>query len=521
VTDLCCGPGMRGGNRQIFIRRLDQVDQDEATPLRGTENALTCFFSPDGGALGFTVVGSELRTVSLADGLVVPLASDVDFGGGIAWGSDDRITFVRAGTLWQIPSRGGAETQVTRLDAGKGEVAHRWPTAVAGGGVLLFTVFTGSSRGARHIEAVSLATGQRQVVVDRGALSLYAPSGHLIFSRDGALLATSFDVDRLVPTGSAVRVVQDLALDTEGAPVVALSQSGTLVYPSTRQATNKLVWVSRQGVEQPIPEAPRSYLHPSLAPDGQSVVVTTGGDLWIKDLTRLTFARLTTDATAGNSFPAWTPSRRVVFQTYTGLYSIETDGSRRFEAIPGTSANDYPTSVSSNGTLAFIRFAPQTSGDIYVLSLSGNPKPHAIVNTSAYEGGAQFSPDGRWLAYASDDTGEFQVYVRPFPGPDRRWPVSTQGGRQPRWNPNGKELFYRNGDKMMVVQVWTEPELRLSLPHLLFDQQYTFGISLTTPNYDVSPDGKRFVMVKDDSGPNRLNVVLNWFDELKARVPTK
>ena len=154
---------------------------------------------------------------------------------------------------------------------------------------------------------------------------------------------------------------------------------------------------------------------------------------------------------------------------------------------------------------------------MFVLSLRDDPQPRALVKTPAYEGGAQFSPDGRWLAYASDESGQFQVYVRPFPGPDRRWPVSTQGGTHPRWNRNGKELFYRDGNKMMVVDVSTNPELVLSPPRLLFDQRYAFGNSVTTPNYDVSPDGQRFVMVKDESRPGRLNVVLNWMNALAAR----
>jgi Tol biopolymer transport system component len=201
---------------------------------------------------------------------------------------------------------------------------------------------------------------------------------------------------------------------------------------------------------------------------------------------------------------------------------IDADGSGRSQAIPGTSVNDFPNSVSpDNALLAFIRTNGDTSGDVFVLSLTGDPQPHAIVKGPAYEGGPQLSPDGHWLAYASNESGQFQVYVRPFPGPDRKWPVSTQGGTQPRWSRNGKELFYRDGDKMMVVDVTSSPDLVLSPPRLLFDQRYAFGGSITTPNYDVSPDGQRFVMVKDESGSGRLNIVLNWFEELKQRVPTK
>ncbi len=513
--------GVLGGLRQIYLRRLDQF---EAAPLRGTETANVCFFSPDGRALGFVNVGGGLMKVSVADGLVVPLASDANSTQGGAWGTDDRITFGRAGALWQIPAAGGAAWQVTRLDSEKGELKHLSPTVVADGKVVLFTVVTGSGRGAAHIEALTLATGQRQVLVDPGTFPLYAPSGHLVFFRDDALLATAFDGDRLAVTGPPIRVVENLAVDTVGVPVVALSPAGALLYPTNGQATSQVVWVSRQGLEQPLTDTPRSYTNPRLRPDGQQVLVTANGDLWIQDTTRPTFTRLTSNDTAGNSFAVWTPDRtRVVFRTQAGMQWIAADGSGRSGAIPATSsANDYPNSVSPDGTtLAFIRISGATSGDVYVLPLTGDPQPHAILSGPAYEGGPQFSPDGHWLAYASDESGQFQVYVRPFPGPDHMWPVSTQGGTQPRWNKNGKELFYRNGNKMMVVDVTTGPDLVLSPPRLLFDQRYAFGKSVTTPNYDVSPDGQRFVMVKDGSASGRLNVVLNWSEELKARVPAK
>jgi serine/threonine-protein kinase len=232
---------------------------------------------------------------------------------------------------------------------------------------------------------------------------------------------------------------------------------------------------------------------------------------------------LTSETALGNSAQVWTPDgKRIIFRTRTGLRWINADSSGRPQSISGsTSLQDIPTSVSPDGdTVAFVRQSAGTSGDVYVLSLSGEPKPHALLNTPAYEGGAQFSPDGRWMAYVSDESGKMQVYVRPFPGPDRRWQVSTQGGTQPAWNRNGEELFYRNGNKMMVVAVSTRPDPVLSQPHELFEQRYSF-FTITIPNYDVSLDGQRFVMVKDESGSGRLNVVLNWTEELKQRVPTK
>ena len=182
---------------------------------------------------------------------------------------------------------------------------------------------------------------------------------------------------------------------------------------------------------------------------------------------------------------------------------------------------DFPTSISPDGvTLAFIRQNADTSGDVYVLPLRGEFQAHAVVMTAGYDGGAVFSPDGHWLAYVSNDSGQLQIYIRAFPGPDRKRPVSTEGGTHPIWNRNGKELFYRNGNKMMVVDVSTRPDLTLSQPRLLFERQFAFQTT-TIASHDVSPDGQRFVMVKDASDSGRLNVVLNWFDELTRLVPKR
>ena len=516
--------GVLNGVRQLFLRRLDQFEA--TTPLlRGMAFPLGCFFSPNGRSLAcFDAPFRSLKRVSVVDGLVVPLASGVDWTAGGVWGQDDRLTFTREGALWQASSEGGVATQLTRLDKAKGEVSHRWPTITSDGKVLLFTVVTGHSRDAAHIESLTLATGQRQVLIDRGSVPLYAPSGHLIFYRDGALFAVAFDVTRTAVTGPTVRVLENLAVDTNGVPKVALSQTGALVYTSNVHATSsRMVWVSRQGLEQPLDDTPRQYAYPRVSPNGEHLVVTSSGDLWILDLARKALPRLTSNATAGNGYPVWTPDgTRVVFRTLTGLAWIAADGSGRSEAIAGTSNNDLPTSVSPDGeTLAFLRLNGETSADIFRLSLRGEPNPRPVVKGPAFEGGAQFSPNGRWLAYVSDEPGQPEVYVRPFPGPGGPViPVSTQGGTQPRWSRNGKELFYRTGNRMMVVDVIWIPDLVLSPPRTLFDQRYSSALGGTTPNYDVSPDGQRFLMVKDELVSGRLNVVLNWTEELKHLVPT-
>ena len=424
--------------------------------------------------------------------------------------------------LWRVSANGGPEEQLTKLDADRGERGHLWPTA-ATDSAILFTTISGTDRTVARIESVSLVTKERRVVMEGASYPLYAASGHLLFYRDGAILAAPFDATRLQVTGPAVSVLKEIRLDQFGAPVLTVSGAGSLAYLSAAQSTKRLVWVSRQGIEQPITDVTRPYKIPRLSPNGQRIVVeVTGADLWVHDVRRSTFNNLTTGGSLGNTFAAWTPDGRgVLFRTLTGIRQVDPDSGNVTQVLSTTTLSSLPTSVSPDGqTLVYIQQTSDTGGDVYALSLQGDPQPRAVVATQGYDGGGQFSPDGRWLAYVTNESGRFEVYVRPYPGPDRRVPVSTEGGTHARWNPNGKELFYRNGNKMMVVDVSTTPDLKLSPPRVLFEQRYAFGSAQTVANYDVSPDGQRFVMVKDDSAAGRINLALNWFEELKRLVPT-
>lgn len=507
--------GVLGGLRQIYVRRFDQF---EGIALRGTEEATSCFFSPDGRRVAFASPAGTLKTIGLQDGRVSTLATEVNYAAGGSWGLDDRITFSREGTLWQIPASGGTPRHLTTLDGAKRQRSQAWPTVIGAGQSLLFASTTADGRGTSQIEALSLATGRRHIVIESGTFPLYAPSGHLIFFRDDVLLAAPFDAATLEVTGSPVRVLENLAV-TAGVPRAAVSSTGSLVFAPDAGAASRLVWVSRQGAEQIIENALGSYRHPRLSPDGRRIVVEAGGDLWTEDLSRGTFARLTSIGTV-DGFLSWMPDgTHLVVRTTTGMRIIDADGSGRSQPIAGTSAVDYPNSVSPNGqTLAFTKMA--ATGDLFALSLRGEPRLVPILQTSAYEAGAQFSPDGRWVTYVSDESRQLQVYVRPFPAGERKLQVSTDGGTQALWNRNGREIFYRSGNRMMSVAVGTTPDLTLSAPRLLFDRRYALG-TVTFPNYDVSPDGQRFVMVRDESASGHLNVVLNWQEELKQRVPTR
>ncbi len=505
--------GALGGIRQVYLRPLDQFD---ATPLRGSDGATACFFSPDGQSIGLVTSSGVLKTISLTDGRVATFTGEASFLYGAVWTVDDQIIFVRAGALWQVPRAGGTPQSLTTLGGEHHDTLHAWPTMLPDGKTMLF----GAASGDRwRIDSLVLATGERRTVVEQGTLPLYAASGHLVFFRDGELLAAPFDAARVQVTGPAVQAIDGLPRSTTGVPVVDMSSSGTVVYAPTN-AVSRLVWVSRQGSEQPLNETLRSYAAPRLAPDGSRVVVQAG-DLWLQDLARTTFTRLTPRDAVTNGFPAWTPDgRRVMFRTPSGLKVQDIDGGSEAQVIAGTSEFDYPGSLTADGeTLVFLRSSQETSFDIYMLPLRDPAKVRPVLNTSAYEGGVRLSPDGRWLTYISNESGRNEVYLRPFPGLERKWQISTEGGTQAIWNPNGKEIFYRNGDKMMTVEMSTTPDLALSPPRLLFEQRYAFGAGITIANFDVSRDGQRFIMVKDESSAGRLNVVLNWFTDLNRLAP--
>jgi len=510
--------GNLNGLRQVHVRDLRRLD---AVVTRGSENAFSCFFSPAGDEVGF-ITDRGLSKVSLRDALVTSLTPDALNRSGGTWGPDGRVTFARTNGLWQIPTAGGTPKQITSLQAG--EILHAWPAAVNDGKTILFTTVPrdGNVQRAR-VEAVAVDTGKRQVLIEDARFPRYVSTGHLVFYRDGGLYAVPFDAGRLTVIGQPIEVTAAVEQDASGAPLAEISGTGSLVYGRTGVATGRLVWVTRQGFEQLVTDAPRAYLSPRLSADKLRIVVGVGSDLWIQDTVRATFTRLTPQQSETATFPIWTPDgKQIVFKTPTGLHSIDTDGSGRSRAIPGSTDGDFPSSVSPDGgTLAVARLTPKNSADVYVLSLAGDFAPRPLVTGPAFEGGPQFSPDGRWMAYVSNenDSGQFQVYLRRYPGPDGRWPVSTDGGTSPLWNPSGKELFYRNGNKMMAVSVSTTPDVKLATPRVVFEQRYAFGNTSALTNYDVSADGQRFLMVKGESGVAYLSVVLNWFSELTRLAP--
>ncbi|MFY9530333.1 MAG: protein kinase [Candidatus Acidiferrales bacterium] len=520
-----------GGSTQLYLRSTDRF---EATAIPGTEGGGSPFFSPDGQSVGF-FAGGKLKKVSLSGGAPLTLCSAPTNRGG-SWGPDGTIVFTPSVSLglFRVSAAGGTPTPLTALDRKKGELSHRWPEILPGGKAVLFTTWTGATFDDARIGVLLLETGEQRVLVEGGTYARYVPSGHLVYARAGGLLAVPFDLKRLEVTGTPVSLLEGVSTNPFfGVADFSTSADGSLAYvpggSSAGEAT--LSWVDRNGATQALPAPPRAYMFPRLSPDGQQLAVgiqSPNPGLWLYELGRGTLTRLSS-ASGIIPYPTWTPDgKRVTFLAAPGgpvnIYWMAADGSGAAESL--TTGENYkaPGSWSPDGrVLAFTEQDPTAGWKIWVQSLEGDRKARPFLQTTSFEGGPMFSPDGHWLAYESDESGRVEVYVTPFPGPGGKWQISTEGGTEAVWARNGRELFYRNGDKMMAAAVETKPAFAAGKPKLLFEGHYETSLYAFQPSYDVSPDGKRFLMVKAserESVATRINVVLNWFEELKRRVPT-
>ncbi len=343
-----------------------------------------------------------------------------------------------------------------------------------------------------------------------------------MFLRDDAILAAPFDASAARVTGDAVTVLAaGVVRLSGGTPLISLAANGTLVYAPAETGLVSLVRVTRSGAVQRLTQTPRPYAQPRVSPDGTRAVVAHAADsLWVHDLSRDARTPLTPGRLPGLSFPIWSrDGRRVVYRRFDDLWWVDADGSGRAGRVSGNEPGDIPAAFAPDGdTIAVLRTSTGTGGDVFALSMSGAWPARPLVQTAGYDGGADFSPDGRWLLYASTDSGPSQVYLSPYPAMDRKWTVSTAGGTQPRWSHDGREVFYREGTRMLVVEVTTRGgEVKLSEPRLLFDREFASGGYITIANYDALADGS-FVMTESEPGAPRLTVVLNWVNLLQRQL---
>jgi Tol biopolymer transport system component len=531
----------------LHLRRLDS---GEVNRISGTDGAGQPFFSPDGRWIGFAARGETtvLRKVPVDGGLVVDLAELSEWPMGLTWGPNGKIYLgsPSQGIRW-VPAEGGPPREITTVDPAR-EAGHRLPSFLPGSRALLFTTMPVPFGVKARIESVYVATGERKVVVEDGADARYLPTGHLVFVRQGALMAARFDLQRLelaappIPVIDGVSQALNMGLTSlnSGAGQYAASDSGLLVYAPGGIHENipmNLLLLDEAGRAKPLPGFDRPLLSAQVqfSPDGRQlafVEAARSGLLWLFDIERQTYRALTNEGIAGS--PRWDPDgTRLVLGWSEGgslqLWVLPLDGGGWERLTEGERQAIAPAWSPDGRFLAFVRGGGQ-SADISLYRFEDR-QVVPFLTTKASEVHPEFSPDGRWLAYASNESGQFEVYVTSFPDRKLTLTVSRQGGFAPAWSRDGRRLFYYSpqspdGERsMMAVPVRHDPELSLGQPTALFRLPEGFSALIPIRSYDLHPDGRRFLVgVRKEQEPpppiTRLNVVHNWFGELNRLVPT-
>jgi eukaryotic-like serine/threonine-protein kinase len=530
--------GNRG--RDLFLRPLDATEPVHL--FSGAPRGL--FASPDGSWVGFTDGTTVLKKVSLTGGPTVTIATLDGGSRGATWTPDDAIvfaTFDLTTGLQQVSAAGGPTAVLTRPDRARGEEDHLWPELLPGGRTVLFTIVpTKGGIDASEIAVVNRQTGAQKVIIRGGSHAHYVRSGHLVYAAANALRAVAFDPVALETRGPPVPVVPEVVTTTSQPPGgvdAVVAGNGTLAYISAVAAPRTMVWVDRRGRETPIARLPpRPYALPRISPDGGRVVVFASdqeGDLWIWDTVRLTLTPLT--FTPGfDNYPVWTnDGARLVFGSAREgswhLFSQAADGTGAVEQLTSSPYPQAPTGVTPDGTrVIFHETSPTTGSDVMQLDLTGNRSVTPLVQSPSNERNGIVSPDGRWLAYEANDRGLFEIYVRPYPNVnDGYWQVSTGGGERPLWSRNARELFYVS-PAGAILGVGVEPGtswVPTTVSTVVKEGYMTAMPSFLGRQYDISPDGQRFLVLKVTSEPNapppQLIVVQHFDEELNRLVPTK
>jgi Tol biopolymer transport system component len=508
--------------QQLYVRKLDQL---EATAIRGIASARNPFFSPDGNWIGFWDA-TGLKKVSVNGGPAVTICNIGDTPLGASWGTDDRIIFATTAFrgLFRVNAGGGTPETLTRPD----QSGHLFPEILPGGKAVLFAIAPrGGAVDNSQIAVLSLATSEQKVLIQGGSSPHYAASGHIVYAVAGTLRAVPFDINRLEVRGNPVPVLEHVLTKATGAADFSIAQDATLVYVSgdSGRPERTLVWVDREGHEQPLDAPTRAYAYAHISPDGTRVALDIrdqDSDIWIWDLMRRTLTRLTFDPGL-NREAVWTPDgRRLAFSAQRegseDIYWQSADGTGSPERLT-KAGRVMPSAFTPDGKRLLIHptGAPR---DISIVDLDGEHHTEPLLHTTFEEQNAEVSPDGRWIAYQSNESGRDEIYVRPFPEINNgRWQVSVGGGTRPAWSRNGRELFYYiDPGKLMAVSIQPGTGFTAGTPQVIVDGNYLAPQS--GRNYDVSPDGKRFLMIKtaqtaQAAAPSELVVVLNWLEELK------
>jgi serine/threonine-protein kinase len=413
-----------------------------------------------------------------------------------------------------IGAAGGPSRVLATPDSASLET-YRYPTLLPDGRTVLFTI---RSRDTDRLAALDLSSGRITRLEQLGSDPHYVEAGYVVLgNRDGSLVAVPFDLGQLRPAGPPVTIVSDAIVDAVGAVQAGVSADGRIVYAQRGAVSNRtLSLVGRDGRSTDVAGEPRGYAGPRFSPDGRRLAIGVGdpgggSDVWTLDLTQQAWTRLTTNRISDR--PTWLPDgRRIVYSSNADLWWIASDGSGAPESLLVATGSRYAASITPGGTVVFWEAGSQNSG-IRAMRLDSAPAARMIIPDAFQESAPALSPDGRWLAYQSSEPGRAEVYVRPFPGPGPRVPVSLSGGTEPCWSRDGRELFYREGGAMMAASVRTQPAFAVTERRRLFSGAFLPGGSFR--EYDVTPDGRRFVMVRGGASTTSLVAVQGLLERLR------
>ena len=522
------------GSPQLFTRRLDQ---SKPVRLDGTEGAYDPFFSPDGQWIGFAA-GGKLKKISVDGGGALTLC-DAPSLRGASWGEDGAIIASLSfdSGLSRVPSSGGKPAQILALDKQRGEVRQRWPQILPGGKTVLFT---STKQGAGYedaaIDVLSLDDGKRKTVYQGATWARYLSTGHLILLHKATLFAVPFDLGRLEALGAPSPVLEEMAhFGAGGRAQFDYSLTGAAVFRTGGAVTGRFTiqWLDRAGKTEALLAKPGDYLTPRFSPDGKRLALSAveGGntDIWIYEWQRDTMTRLTFDPVF-DFHPVWTPDgRHIVYRSEGGLFWVRADGAGKPQRLLEGKTFLTPFSFTPDGKRLVFYQVEGGGPDLWTLPMESDSnglrggKPEVYLKTSFVEAQPAFSPDGRWLAYDSNETGTDEVYVRAFPDAGGKWQISSRGGRMPLWSRNGKELFFRTEEGRIMVAPFTTKggSFVADKPQVWSDK--TFAATGNFSSFDLAPNGQRFAVLmsaEGSAGPRtQVTFLLNFFDELRRRVP--
>jgi serine/threonine-protein kinase len=505
-----------GGQQQLFVRTLDEI---RARPLPGTEDGERPFFSPDGQWLGFVTRG-HVRKMLMSGGAPIALP-EMSHINGASWGRDDAIVISSQDRLVTISANGGPVRILTQLDSAAGETGHRWPRILADGKTVLFTSWRTGLSDAR-LAVASLETGQTTPLNLEGTFPLGVLDGQLIYaSASGALMAVPFDARRLRVSGTPKVVVDRVVLGADGAAHAELAPTGSLIYQIGRP-TMRLIARDVAGNARPIIDEPRQYQFPRFSPDGSRIAVTVVTEnathIWTFNVASGTLTRLTSEGSA-NDRPEWTPDgTRIIYSSNRAdgfaLWWQPADGSGRAEPLLGIPGTDLMEGMLSRDQQWVVYRGGQ---EIWTRRLQGDTTPRRVASSAAFA--PRVSPDGRWIAYSSEESGVAHVYVRPFPDLGARFQISIDGGTEPVWSRDGRRLYYRRNRVIAAATLSTTPSFTVTAREDLFEGDFVF--QAVHAEYDVTPDGRQILLPQFVGDVVQTIVVQNWLSELRARTATR